>query len=291
MQRYRVETLDAEYNLMFTSTVELVRWTLRFLGDTLEFSFFFTAPVTIAEDSLCFLDNLRFTVSINSAVFFRLRHPGLCLTVQDSLSVVAYLDPQELRNVLTFFSGRTALFVYTSPGTESDFFPPTSLLPIARESALLVGQLIQNSDMPRMLSFDIDLSNNSILMHFDHIMDTSTLDITHFTLINTRNGNSMALTNTITYYEIAKTVCAAFVERDQMTLASMSICNRSPLTCACSFSSDLIMSYSRLPVQNVTSLLPLPVSLFINDQWHLRAVKSPRLMLVCVCGGGTFVEK
>ncbi len=141
-------------------------YSVRVLDDTAEFTFIFSSPVTITGEDECFLNKVRLRdgVSQASALFVPM-YPGSCSETELSSSITATMDSRDFISALQFFTSSQSDYIQNPPNLEGRFLPGYSLLPIG--NPLLVSQLIFNTSSPHLLSFEVDLEANKLLLHFD----------------------------------------------------------------------------------------------------------------------------
>ena len=237
---------------------------VQLLGDTAEFLIIFSSPVTLTS-SQCFFNKLLLASSNNTSddPFFTYQplYPGLCQSTNISNIILAYLDPRDYRPTLGFFGSINSLNLLSVPGMELEFLPLVPLLPI--RTPIRAGELTLNLE-PRVVSFDIDHNTNRVLLHFTDYMNVSTFDPTELILTNPENATSFALNSSSVPMAVndptVRTICITLSDEDMASLWVLSICTTVPDECACYFSSNLIASHNNVPVQEVSSSLPLPVS-------------------------------
>lgn len=231
---------------------------MQLLGDTAEFTFNFSAPLTL-NATRCFLDKLIIVSSDNdSSPSYQPLYPGLCQDMNNSNVVVAYLDPRDFRPSLNLFRVVNTVNILTLPGMEFDFIPLVDLMPIS--IPLRASELTLNLE-PRMDSFDIDYNTNRIILHFTDYMDLSTFQPSQFYPINPLNGQfyqfNMTTVSLSSVENPLRTICFFIGTEDVAILQG--ICSSAD-ACGGYFSSRLVSSHTGIPVQTVSSSLPLPVS-------------------------------
>lgn len=228
-------------------------------GDTAQFNFSFSAPLTL-NGTRCFLDKFKI-VSSDATSEFQPLYPGLCQDTNNSNTVVAFLDPRDFRLSLNFFTSIDMLRLVTVPGMEIDFIPLVSLLPIT--NPMTASALIHNS-APRLFSFDVDFNAMRVLLHFTDYMNISSFESQQLVLVNRDTGVTRPLSFTSRPMNISnnhvRTICVTLDNQDAAALTADLICNTTPENCACYFTSNLVSSFSGVPVQAVARNLPLPVS-------------------------------
>ena len=254
--------------LMMTTTPfhagVLLMYSVQLLGDTAQVNFTFSSPQTL-NNTRCFFDKLilfngESTISPTFTSYQPL-YPGLCQDTVDSYQVIGFMDPRDFRPSLPFFNNIDGLFIQLVPGMEIDFLPRVSLFPI--NGSLPASELRFNLDIS-VESFDVDWNANRVVLHFTDYVDLLSFDSMELTLTDPVNGNSYTLSNysmpEMPGDNLIRTVCVVLGERDLERLRNESICSTIPESCACYFTSSLVSSHSNISVQEVSRLLPLPVS-------------------------------
>jgi len=234
------------------------------MGDTAEFSFTFSSPITL-NSTRCFFDKLILvnTLSTSSEPSNRYQplYPGLCLDTRSSNNIVAYLDPRDFRLSLNFFMTVDTINLMSVSGQEVNFLPYDSLFPLVEPLGARALQL--NSD-PRAFSFDIDFNRGRLLLHFSDYMDLSSLNASQLVLVDVVSGathtlNTNSRPNRVRDEDHVRTICITMSVEDVEALHAGSICTTVADNCACYFSSSLVSSFSGVPVQDTPPSLPLPV--------------------------------
>ena len=235
-------------------------------GDTAEFTFQMSAPITL-DNTRCFLETLKLTNTFNTSsenyTEYQPVYPGFCPDVNESTNVVAYLDPRDFTLSLPFFMSAETLFLLPTPGRDLDFIPFMSLLPFT--DPLQVGRLVLNMD-PRLISFDVDRSRNRVLLHFTDYMDINTVRPEELTFVDpfdtnrtySLTGGSVDPVNVDSDH--VRTVCLSLSAEDSERLQFFSICSTVAESCACFFEGSLVSSFSGVPVQSIPSHVPFTVS-------------------------------
>ena len=215
----------------------------------------------------CFLDKMIFVDNpLNVTIQFRPVYPGRCVRRQDTTEtmVVSSLDPRDYLaayNLGLFHNNM--LYVATESTQVSQFAPPIQLIPIELENALAVSNFVPNMLPPEVRSFDFDLTNQQLLIHFDSFIIASTFDSTYFILQGTDispDTQEMVTYTLVTSRpqgivdEFVQTICITLSIDDILTMSAMRICTTSS-NCAAYFTADLadglnMMSVADRPPNN-----------------------------------------
>lgn len=257
-----ISTLYMFIEYSFVAAID--RFSVFLLGDTAEFTFRFSAPLTI-NGTRCFLDKLKIanTYNMSSEVYaeYQPLYPGLCRDVNDSHEIVAFLDPRDYRLSLDFFMRVETINLLSVPGLEIDFIPFIALLPIT--NPMRASTLVLNMN-PAAISFDVDFNANRVVLHFSDYMDITTFQSQELVIVDTYTNNEQTLTPLSRPGPVldnhVRTICVMLSAEDVAALIENSICNTVPENCSCYFSSELVSSFSGVPVEAVSVSLPLPVS-------------------------------
>ena len=249
----------------------------------------------------CFLDKLIFIDNVvNTSVMFRPQFPGRCVRQSASSSmVVASLDPRDFiqaLNSLLFTDAR--LYVATDPAKLDQFAPPLRVIPINLQNALSVTNFIPNTQPPAVESFDFDLINSQILIHFNSFVIASTFNPMMFILQGTRISQdtqqrvthilTTSIPQGITDINV-QTVCVTLSPADRQILQEAAICT-SRDNCAAYFTSDLVDGHNGVSVANRPPTSSLTVSTHTYMVMHAPRhqcnnmtdlVSSPIIIISC----------
>lgn len=199
----------------------------------------------------CFLDKLIFLNNpLNRTIQFRPVYPGRCVRRSDTTEtmIVSSLDPRDYLaayNLGLFLDNM--LYIATEPTQVNQFAPPIELIPIELENALAVTNFVPNVLPPEVRSFDFDLTNQQLLVHFDSFIIASTFNPAFFILQGTRISpeTQQRVIHMLTMSrpqgivdENVQTICVTLSVDDLISLNALEICTTSS-NCAAYFTADL----------------------------------------------------
>ena len=220
----------------------------------------------------CFLDKLIFLNNpLNATVQFRPVFPGRCARRPGATEtmIVSSLDPRDYLAAYNLGLFRDSmLYVATEPMQVNQFAPPLQLTPIELENALAVSNFVPNVLPPEVRSFDFDLTNQQLLIHFDSFIVASTFDPTFFTLQGTQISQDTG--QRVSYVlatsrpqgivdEHVQTICVTLSIEDILQMNAIEICTTSD-NCAAYFTADLADGLNAMSVADRSPTNPLMVS-------------------------------
>lgn len=233
---------------MFCHAVEILAFDVMVVGASPALTFTFSGNYD-PEEHGCFLDKLVFLDGvINATVQFRPTYAGRCTRqLNNDMVIIAKLDPRDYLTAYNLLLFRNEmLFVATESSLLEQFSPPIQLQAIENDEALSVSNFIPNVRSPAVTSFDMDLVNSWLLIHFDSFVIASTFHPTIFTLQGTdvdpetRQRVTHALTTSLPLgiLENVLTVCVRLSSIDKQMLVESQICTTRD-NCAAYFTTDL----------------------------------------------------
>lgn len=220
----------------------------------------------------CFLDKLIFLDSpFNVTIQFQPALPGLCVRRPGTTEamIVSSLDPRDYLAAYDLGLFRDSmLYVATDPTQVNQFAPPLQLIPIEIEDALAVSNFVPNILPPEVRSFDFDMTNQKLLVHFDSFVIASTFNPMIFILQGTqidmntgqrvdyvlRSSRPQGIVD-----ENVQTICLTLSIEDALQLSGLGICTTRD-NCAAYFTADLVDGLNMVPAADRPPTNPLMVS-------------------------------
>lgn len=260
--------------LIIFLSVQILAFDVRIEGVSPAFTFTFSGDYDPSEHG-CFLDKLIFIDSlVNTTVEFRPQYPGRCVRQPNSNTmIVAYLDPRDYLDTLdTMLFVDSTLYVATDSARLDQFAPPLQFRLIDVNNALSVTSFIPNVLPPEVSSFDMDLTNSQLLIHFDSFVIASTFDPMMFILqgVDISQDTGRRVTHTLMSSTpvgvidiFVQTVCVSLSLQDIQLMLESQICSTRD-NCAAYFTADLVDGLNGVPVANVPPTNPLTVSVDNN---------------------------
>lgn len=203
----------------------------------------------------CFFDKLTFLNSAGEAVFTP-RYPGLCdFSSQSRDSIIGTMDIVDfVETVLFQILTSTANSIIAIRGES-----PVSLIPGISVNPTSVpvnaSNFILFTGRPSLISFDVDFSTNQILLHFDSLVNTTTLDVTQLLLSSVATAaptESVALTGASAVFDpYVTTVCITLTANDSTLITERGVCQTS---CYCSINDTFILDYGSNSVMSTDAL-------------------------------------
>ena len=222
----------------------------------------------------CFLDKLIFVNNpLNATVQFRPAFPGRCTRRPGATEtmIVSYLDPRDYLAAYNLGLFRNnMIYVATESSQVDQFAPPIELIPIELENALAVSNFVPNVLPPEVRSFDFDLTNQQLLIHFDSFIIASTFEPRQFLLQGTTISPDTQQRVSYTLMssrpqgivdENVQTICVTLTLEDINSMSMMGICTTSS-NCAAYFTADLADGLNGMPVANRAPTNALMVRLY-----------------------------
>lgn len=222
----------------------------------------------------CFLDKLIFINNPqNTTIQFRPVFPGRCVRRPGTTEtmIVSSLDPRDYLAAYNLGLFRDSMiYVATEPTQVSQFAPPLQLIPIELENALAVSNFVPNVLPPEVRSFDFDLTNQQLLIHFDSFIIASTFDPSFFILQGTQMSPDTQ--QRVSYMlvtsrpqgiveENVQTICVTLSVDDILSMSAMRICTTSS-NCAAYFTADLADGLNGMSVADRSPTNALMVRLY-----------------------------
>lgn len=209
----------------------------------------------------CFFDKLAFS-DTTAGTGITPRYEGICeFNNSTTNTLTGIMDTNDYTELLQF-SILTAVsnsFIVTTGKSPVSLVPGISV--IALSVPLMAAEFVPVTRRPALISFDIDQTTNRLLLHFDGLMDNSTLDISNMMLSSSSSSSPITLMQSIiTSVPFFTTLCVTLSSSDLMQLTEGGIC-QSINSCFCSFSSQFISDYGQNLVQEILSSEPLQVKL------------------------------
>lgn len=208
----------------------------------------------------CFFDKLAFSTATGTGI--TPRYEGICeFNNSTTNTLTGIMDTNDYAELLQL-SILTALsnsFIVTTGKSPVSLVPGISV--IALSVPLMAAEFVPVTRRPALISFDIDQTTNRLLLHFDGLMDSSTLNISNMMLSSSSSSSPITLMQSIiTSVPFFTTLCVSLSSSDLVQLTEGGIC-QSTHSCFCSFSSQFISDYGQNPVQEIPSSEPLQVKL------------------------------
>ena len=213
--------------MYFLLTVSLENFSVRQQSDTAQLTFTFNTSINVPESGPCFLDKLIFIAASTSNRRYQPRFGGNCAPVSMSRTATAMLDIRDYASALAagVFVGNGASLITVS-GTEDSFLPGVYLDPITVQINSLT--FTPYSSRPTLESFDFDLTERKLLLHFSDIMSLANLRATFLTLYVPNSNLAYALSSDSRPIGVSanniKTICITLSESDITGITSQSIC-------------------------------------------------------------------
>lgn len=203
----------------------------------------------------CFFDKLTF-VSNAGETGFTPTYSGVCdFNNSARNSLVGTMDVRDFAQALQFqilTSVQNTNIIIRGQSSVS-LVPGVSVSPISSPiGALMFNQF---TGRPSLISFDVDFSTNQLLLHFNGLMDISSVDIARLTLSSSTSrteANSVTLTgSSLTQDPYITTLCITLNSADLTLISERGVCQS---TCYCTIISALIVDYVSNAVEPVDSL-------------------------------------
>lgn len=212
----------------------------------------------IVGTSGCFFDKLTFVASATSTgqTGFTPMYSGLCdFSSQSRDTLIGTMDVRDFAQALQFqiLTSAESTNIFIRGQSSVSLIPGVSVSSMS--SPMGVAVFSRFTSRPSLISFDVDLSTNRLLLHFDGLMDTFSVDIARLTLSSSTtrtDANSVTLTGrpSLSQDPHITTLCITLSAADS-TLIAERICQT---TCYCSITTALIADYVSNIVESVESL-------------------------------------
>lgn len=181
---------------------------------------------------------------------FRPRYPGLCdFSSQPRSVLVGTMDVRDYVDALSFqilMSSESSNIVIRGESSVS-LIPGVSVNPTSTPQS--AATFTPFAGRPTLISFDMELSTGRLLLHFDGLMDQTSVDITQLVLSDTAPTptNSFYLTGgSLTQNTYVTTLCITLSSADATVIAERGICQSS---CYCSITDQFITDFGNRVVQ------------------------------------------
>lgn len=176
---------------------------------------------------------------------FTPRYPGLCdFSSQPRSVLVGTMDVRDYVDILSFqfLTSLATSFIIIRGQSPVSLFPGVSVNPTPRP--LSASSFTRFTGCPTLISFDMELSADRLLLHFDGLMDPSSVDITQLTLSSDTAltpTNSFNLTSgSLTQGHYVTTLCVTLSSSDATGIDEPMICQSS---CYCSITDQFVSDY------------------------------------------------
>lgn len=213
---------------------------------------------SVSVQSGCFFDKLMFVNADGTG--FTPRNPGICnfsSSVSNSLTGTMDVDDFIASFEFMLFTGRSSSSILITGSS------PVFLVPGVRvntmSSALVPSVFTELTVMPALVAFDLDL--NTLLLHFNGLMDSSTFLPGMLMLFAGSSSQASPVPLTSSFLvagtpRYTTTLCVTLPSQIRAALDVGSICGGTS-ACFCNVSSGLVANYLRTPIPESS---PLQVS-------------------------------
>lgn len=214
-----------------------------------------TLSASVVGESGCFFDKITF---VNGEVEYTPVYPGRCdfstlatNVLIGTMDVVDYVAVLQLQNLLTSDQNSDILIRGESP---VNLVPGISVDTI--RSPLSASTFTSFTGDINLFSFDIDYTTNQLLLHFDGLVDPTTLNIIGVMLSASPDSTTVVLSDSTTVQiQPATTLCIDLSPVDLMQLTTMEVCGSGSVTsCYCSLGADSINGYISQSIPALDSL-------------------------------------
>lgn len=213
----------------------------------------------ITGTSGCFFDKLTFTRTSTDNAGFMPLYPGLCEFGSGSRNTLAgIMDVRDFARALQFqiLTAVSNTNILIRGESSVSLIPGVLVRPTSTPlRATIFNQFIGSSSL---ISFDFDLSTDQIILHFDGLIDTSSVNIALLTLSNDATNFVTLTPSTSQHDPYATTLCVTLATADSTRISEQNICNR---TCFCSTVAGFAIDYNGNDVMTVNSLEVITIML------------------------------
>lgn len=245
--------------------------------------------LTLSGDAVgmtgCFFNMLTILDGPVGSPGFRPRYPGVCDFSSQSRNIL--VGSMDIRDYVDLFQFQTLLtsvqdsYIATRTGSPVSLIPGVSVTPIT--APLQAGNYIPFTGSFAIASFDIDLSTNMMLLHFNGLVAITTLNITQITLSESgrpvTNSISLSDDSAAMQGQLATTICILLSAADLTQLTERGICQNAS-TCYGSFSAGFIQGYTAIPAPALNSLqVYMVASCYLYSYHHIMKIVYSRLQL------------
>lgn len=206
----------------------------------------------------CFFDKITFVDQDSGRVGFTPSDPGVCdLSLDANRTLTGTMNVADYASGLAFmhFTSRINSYITIRGSSPVNLLPGVTVNPVP--DPLIPSSFVLNPVQPSLISFDIDWRTNTLLLHFDALMDLQSVNPAEMFML-TNGSSSVGITISTTGPRYITTLCVPLSETDQDAIEGSSICE-SVSSCFCHFTTNFITDYNANLVAAIPAGQPLQV--------------------------------